>query len=227
MSIYPNQNTTHIYSDGACLVNPGKGGYGVVIIEGETRKELMGAFIRTTNNRMEILAAIVGLEALANPSTVRLYSDSKYLVDSMAKGWVERWKGNNWKSAKKKKVPNTDLWKRLLAQDNIHNVDFIWVKGHAGNTENEKSDELSYLAIDVCELQVDSGYIETAGSNKQQLVKIEYAGQLCRKCFTQVVQKTPKAKRRPGQEYYFEYYLHCPGCGTNYFVERAKIYIDN
>lgn len=219
------KETTFIYSDGACIVNPGKGGYGVVILKGGTRKEMMGGFIRTTNNRMEIFAAIVGLEALPNPSRVTLYSDSKYLVDSMSKGWAELWKANNWMRTKKAKAANIDLWERLLAVCKIHEVDFIWVKGHSGDKENERADELSYLAIDESELIVDLGYSENV--NNPLLVKIEQAGQLCRKCSTPVIRKTPKRKRRLAQEYYFEFYLHCPGCGTNYMVEQAKRQFDN
>jgi len=218
------KGTTRIYSDGACIDNPGKGGYGVVILEGDTRKEIMGGFIFTSNNRMEIFAAIVGLETLSSPSTVYLYSDSKYLVDSMVKGLPENWKANNWWRDRRSKAANIDLWERLLAVCKIHEVEFLWVKGHSGDKENERADELSILAIDESNLIVDLGYSESG--NKSLLVKINQEGQLCRKCSTPVVRKTPKRKRRSGQEYYYEYYLNCPGCGTNYMVEQAKRYID-
>ncbi|MCL6584591.1 MAG: ribonuclease HI [bacterium] len=135
-----------IYTDGACTGNPGPGGYGVILRYGEHRKELSGGFRLTTNNRMEILAAIVGLEALRERCQVILYSDSRYLVDSINKRWVFRWKANGWMRDKKERVPNADLWERLLKLLQLHSVEFRWVRGHNGQAENERCDQLATAA---------------------------------------------------------------------------------
>lgn len=145
-----------IYTDGACSGNPGKGGYGAVLIYNGVRKELSGGYISTTNNRMEIMAVIKGLEALKEPCKVNLYSDSKYVVDAIEKGWVEKWKNNNWYRNKSDKALNVDLWKRLLELLSIHEVKFCWVKGHADNVENQRCDALARNAILQGELQEDS-----------------------------------------------------------------------
>lgn len=136
-----------IYTDGACSGNPGPGGYGVVLLSGDVRREMSAGYKDTTNNRMEILAAIIGLETLKFPCKVKLYSDSRYLVDAIEKGWVKRWKINNWYRNKQEKASNVDLWKRLLIQLEKHEVQFIWVKGHASNPENNRCDQLARTAI--------------------------------------------------------------------------------
>ncbi|MBC9783978.1 ribonuclease HI [Heliobacterium chlorum] len=132
-----------LYTDGACSGNPGPGGYGVVLIYGEHRKEMSGGYRDTTNNRMEMLAAIRGLETLKEPCRVTLYSDSRYLVDAVKQGWARRWKANNWMRNKKDPALNVDLWKRMLELLDKHEVDFQWVKGHAGHPENERCDFLA------------------------------------------------------------------------------------
>ena len=137
-----------IYTDGACSGNPGPGGYGTVLIHGEHRKELSGGEAQTTNNRMEMMAVIIGLEALNRPCKVDLYSDSRYVVDAIEKGWVTRWKQNNWMRNKKEAALNVDLWERLLPLLATHQVTFHWVKGHAGHPENERCDELARRAIE-------------------------------------------------------------------------------
>ena len=137
-----------IYTDGACSGNPGPGGYGVVMLYGPHRKELSGGDPQTTNNRMEMMAAIVGLEALKEPCEVTLFSDSKYLIDAIEQGWVTRWRRNNWMRNKKDPALNADLWERLLLLLDKHSVSFCWVKGHAGNAENERCDELARGAIE-------------------------------------------------------------------------------
>lgn len=147
-----------IYTDGACEPNPGPGGYGAVLIHGSVRRELHGGFCRTTNNRMEIFAAIAGLEALIAPCKVRLHSDSKYLVDAMSLGWVRRWKGKGWWRTRREMAANIDLWKRLLDACGRHRVEFVWVKGHAGNPENERADELATLSLRSSDLPPDGGY---------------------------------------------------------------------
>ena len=136
-----------IYTDGACSGNPGPGGYGAVLIHGPHRKELSGGETATTNNRMEIMAVLKGLEALKKPCNVALYSDSKYVVDAIEKGWVIKWKKNNWMRNKKDPALNVDLWEQMLALLAIHPVKFFWIKGHAGHPENERCDQLAREAI--------------------------------------------------------------------------------
>ena len=147
-----------IYTDGACRNNPGPGGYGVVLLYGEHRKELSGGVQRTTNNRMEMLAAIVGLEALKEPCQVALYSDSQYVVNAISKGWAKRWQKNNWMRNKEEKALNPDLWERLLGLCDRHQVTFHWVRGHAGNVENERCDQLAVAAAMGSTLAIDEGY---------------------------------------------------------------------
>ncbi len=149
-----------IYTDGACSGNPGAGGCGVVLLYKSARKELSFGYAQTTNNRMEILAVIKGLEALKEPCHVTLYSDSKYVVDSITKGWVYSWKKKNWIKSDKKKALNVDLWERLLYLLDKHDVEFVWVKGHADNPENERCDLLARQAIEAGDLQKDEGYIQ-------------------------------------------------------------------
>jgi len=153
-----------IYTDGAAEPNPGPGGYGVVMLAGKHRKELSGGFRRTTNNRMELMGVIVGLEALTKRCRVTLFSDSKYVVDSVERGSVHRWKKNNWFRTKTDKAKNADLWARFLDVFEKHVVKFKWVKGHAGVPENERCDELAVAAAQSGDLSPDTGYIsENAG----------------------------------------------------------------
>lgn len=159
-----NNNTfTHkvtVYTDGASQGNPGRGGYGIVMLSGKHRKELSAGFKFTTNNRMELLSVIVALETLKNPGTVvTVYSDSKYVVDAVEKKWVFGWQKKDFKKKK-----NPDLWKRFLNVYHKHKVIFKWVKGHAGNTENERCDQLAVTAAEGKELQQDEGYVSEAGS---------------------------------------------------------------
>ena len=147
-----------IYTDGACRGNPGPGGYGVVLIYGPHRKELSGGYRLTTNNRMEMMAAIVGLEALKFPCAVNLYTDSRYLVDAMTQGWAHKWRLNGWKRNQKEKAKNPDLWERLLDVSGQHEVTFLWVKGHAGDEENECCDRLAVAAAQEPDLLLDLGY---------------------------------------------------------------------
>ena len=146
-----------IYTDGACSGNPGAGGYGVVMLYKGARKELSQGYKVTTNNRMEMLAVIKALEALKEPCEVTLYSDSKYVVDSITKGWVYGWKKRGWVKSDKKKALNVDLWERILPLLEKHKVEFVWVKGHADNVENERCDELATTAADGTNLIVDEG----------------------------------------------------------------------
>lgn len=135
-----------IYTDGACLGNPGPGGYGVVLLYGKHRKELSGGFRLTTNNRMELMAAIEGLKALKASSEVWLYSDSRYLVDAVNLRWIESWLRRDWVKSNKEPVKNIDLWKEIVELRQRHQIKFIWVKGHNGIEENERCDELAMAA---------------------------------------------------------------------------------
>ncbi len=136
-----------IYTDGACSGNPGPGGWGCVLLYGKYRREASGAEKMTTNNRMEVTAAIEALRLLKRPCTVELYTDSAYLYNAFEKNWLKSWQKNNWKTAAKKDVENRDLWESLLELYNIHQVRFYKVKGHADNLENNRCDELARNAI--------------------------------------------------------------------------------
>lgn len=152
-----------IYTDGAARGNPdGPGGYGAVLQYVDTKgqlhqRELSRGYKRTTNNRMELMAAIAALEALTRPCQVDLYSDSKYLVDAFNRRWIDSWLKRNWKRGKNQDVKNVDLWKRLLAAKSSHTVTFHWVKGHADNPLNEKCDKLATSAADGTDLYEDTG----------------------------------------------------------------------
>lgn len=159
-----------IYTDGACLGNPGPGGYGAILMYGPHRKELSGGYRLTTNNRMEIMAAIAALSALKTPCQVELFSDSQYLVNAMTKGWVQRWKARNWLRTKTEKAKNSDLWEKLLALCSRHEVSFHWLRGHDGHVENERCDQLAVAAASVNDLPADEGY-ETNFSPDPELSK--------------------------------------------------------
>ncbi len=154
----PLAGPVEVYADGCCLGNPGPGGYGAVLLYGGRRKELQGGFQRTTNNRMEILAAIRALEALKDPCRVIMHSDSQYLVKAMNEGWAENWKTRGWKTRDNKPAMNPDLWQRLMRLCLDHKVEFRWVKGHSGVVENERADALARQAARGEDLQIDSGY---------------------------------------------------------------------
>lgn len=135
-----------VFTDGACSGNPGPGGWGAVLRYGDTEKELSGGEAETTNNRMELMAAIAALEALTRPMDVTLTTDSTYVKDGITK-WIHGWKRNGWKTAAKKPVKNADLWQRLELATEKHQIEWAWVKGHAGHPENERADELARLGI--------------------------------------------------------------------------------
>ncbi len=147
-----------IYSDGACLGNPGRGGYGTVLLAGKHRKELSVGYRLTTNNRMELLGAIAGLEALTRPCKVTLWSDSQYVVKAMADGWLDNWQKRGWRTAGKKPVKNQDLWQRMLKALGEHEVDWRWVRGHTGDVENERCDQLAVAAANSVALLEDEGF---------------------------------------------------------------------
>lgn len=234
-----------IYTDGAAEPNPGPGGYGVVFIAGQHRKELSGGFRKTTNNRMELMAVIVALESLKRSCHVTLYSDSKYVVDSVSRGSVMKWKKKNWYRAPGERAKNVDLWKRFLEVFEKHHVDFKWVKGHAGIQENERCDELAVAAAQGYDLAVDAGYLEelrlslsTPNPKGSMVVEVPVPSsnppsstsppsseesESCRQCQTRLVRKETKRKTpKPGQLYCYDWYLFCPNCGKMYMVEAAK-----
>lgn len=132
-----------IYTDGACRGNPGKGGFGAILVYEGHEKEISGGERETTNNRMELMAAITALEMLKEPCEVTLTSDSKYMIDSITKGWAASWKAKGWKKADKSPALNPDLWERLLTLLEIHKVSFVWVRGHNGHLYNERCDKLA------------------------------------------------------------------------------------
>ncbi|HEX2938805.1 MAG TPA: ribonuclease HI [Ruminiclostridium sp.] len=135
-----------IFTDGACRGNPGPGGYGVILRFNGQEKELSGGYSKTTNNRMELLAAVTGLAALKEKCRVTLYSDSQYLINGIEKGWAKKWRANGWVKSDKKPALNADLWDRLLNLIESHDVEMIWVKGHDGHPENERCDSLAVEA---------------------------------------------------------------------------------
>lgn len=149
-----------IYTDGACLGNPGPGGYGVVLAYGDRKKELSAGFAETTNNRMELLAIIVGLEALKQPCEVTVYSDSRYVIDQITSGTIHRWKARGWARKRKRLVINLDLWKRLYPLLSTHSITWEWVKGHAGVDANERCDWLAGSAASQKDNPPDMGYQE-------------------------------------------------------------------
>ena len=151
-----------IYTDGACLGNPGPGGYGVVLLYGPHRREISGGFRLTTNNRMEIMAVIAALEALKEPCRVTLYSDSQYVVNAMSQGWARRWRDNGWKRNKREEAVNPDLWERLLDLGDQHQVEFRWLRGHSGSVENERCDQLAVNAARQPDLPEDIEYKNSA-----------------------------------------------------------------
>ena len=146
-----------IYTDGSCLGNPGPGGFGALLIYGDNRKEISGGFTNTTNNRMELLAAVEALNALKTDCSVVLYTDSQYVKNGI-QSWIHNWKKNNWRTSAKKPVKNVDLWQRLERSMQPHQIEWKWVKGHSGHPENDQVDKLARLAASSLDLQTDDGF---------------------------------------------------------------------
>lgn len=224
-----------LYSDGGAEPNPGKGGFGVILSHKGRRKEYLKGYQLTTNNRMELMGVIFGLVQLKTKSNVQVFTDSQYVINGITKGWANKWKQNNWFRTKNCKAINSDLWDSLLNAIAQHNVQFNWVKGHAGHPENERCDALATYAMNSKELIEDTGYeppeitkkettIIISEIPKKSKIKIQNEGDLCRNCGVAVIKKTPSKSRKikPNQTYYFEYYLFCPSCKTMYMVEEAK-----
>ena len=152
-----------MYADGGSIGNPGPGGYGVVLLYNGHRKELSEGFRLTTNNRMELMAVIAGLEALRRPSLVTVYTDSRYVVDAISKGWAERWRAQGWMRSKREKALNSDLWERLLRLCELHQVEFRWVPGHSGHRKHERCHWLAQQAAQAPDLPADEGYGKQLG----------------------------------------------------------------
>jgi ribonuclease HI len=238
-----------LYSDGGAEPNPGPGGFGVIMSYKGSKKEFSQGYRLTTNNRMELMGIIHGLERLKTKSIVNVYSDSRYVVDGIVKGWAKKWKSNNWFRNKTEKAVNSDLWERLLILiSNQQEVKFNWIRGHVGHPENERCDELANIALNSEALIDDTGYEEnlfnetgfeittlisdptkiSSAQNRKANTKIKGDGDPCRKCGTAVIFKPTKKKElKPGQTYYFEYFFVCPKCKTVYMVEEAKRFIQD
>ena len=154
----PTGDEIIMYTDGSSLNNPGPGGYGVVIMDGDKRTELSAGFRRTTNNRMELLGCIEGLKSLKQGSKVILHSDSQYVVKGITLGWAKKWRANGWNRGKSGPAENADLWQILLELCDTHDVHFVWVKGHAGNVENERCDRLANEQSAKSDLPPDENY---------------------------------------------------------------------
>lgn len=207
-----------IYTDGGCEPNPGAGGYGAVLLHPKKRAEVSGGFRLTTNNRMEIYAAIAGIELLKKPCHVTLYSDSQYVVKAMTEGWVAKWKKKGWWRTNKERPENVDLWQRLDQLCVTHQVQFRWVKGHAGHKENERCDQLAMAALRQPNLPVDEGY-ESRSDNDGVRPEMQ-EGEPCLKCSAPVIKQT--GRKKPKHDFYYEFFLYCPGCKATYQVESAK-----
>ena len=211
-----------MYTDGGCEPNPGAGGFGVVLAHPKKRSEVSGGFRLTTNNRMEIYAAIAGLELLKKPCQVNLYSDSQYVVKAMTEGWLTAWKTKNWWHTNTKRRENYDLWQRLDQLCMTHQVQFRWVKGHAGHQENERCDQLAMAALRQPNLPADEGY-ENRSDNDGVRPEMQ-EGDSCLKCSVPVIKQT--GRKKPKRDFYYEFFLYCPGCKATYQVESAKRFVE-
>ena len=208
-----------IYTDGsAAPTNPGPGGYGVLLIRGRLRQEFFGGYRHTTNNRMELMAAIVALETLEEPSEVMLFSDSKYLVDSMEKGRARRWQARGWRCSKGP-AKNADLWIRLLLLCLIHDVTFAWIRGHAGNRDNERCDELAERGRCKPDNPPDTGY-ENPDSEESRVTR---EGQPCPVCLTPVaVELRHRSKWKHKILSKPATLLYCVTCNVRYEVQSES-----
>lgn len=206
-----------VFTDGACEGNPGPGGYGVVLRFGHHRKEMAGAFKETTNNRMELMAAIVALQALKRRCRVTLTTDSKYLANPINKGWAKRWLENGWWRSENQRAANHDLWSLLLDLLAKHDVTFVWTRGHSGHAENECCDRLARLAVGAAGAEIDSGYEQAKTAGAMSIPE----GHPCFKCRTPIVKRSPKPGKSSTARIY-HWYLFCPGCSAMYMVDAGK-----
>ncbi len=158
-----NNNTVYAFSDGSALGNPGPGGYGVVLKYGDNLKELSQGYVHTTNNRMELMGAIMALESLKERQRVVLTTDSQYVINGIEKGWARKWRANGWMRNRKERALNPDMWERLLRAVDRHEVSFNWVRGHMGHPENERCDELANSAARGSDLIEDKVFVGAGG----------------------------------------------------------------
>lgn len=225
--------TVYIYSDGWANPNPGPGAYGVLMKCWEHQKDFSQWYKRTTNNRMELMWAITGLQKLKKKSTVILTTDSQYTINGIEKWWAKKWKANNWMRTWSQKAQNWDLWEILLSEVEKHDVKFQWIKWHSGHLENEICDELATLAMQKNDLLIDEWFIEkpeeksktkkSSWNQSSLLSKFELTGTDCKKCQHPLVKKYPKhTKKTLTKQYYYEYFHHCESCKTNYMLQEAK-----
>ncbi len=216
-----------IFTDGGAQPRTGVGGYGVVLRFGDTSKELSEGFANTNSSRMELLATIAGLEALKHPCRVRMYSDSRYVVDAVNQGWLFRTASKGWPQGK---TNNVDLWMRFLDAYLTHEVEMIWVKGHAGVTDNDRCDELATLAMKGSNLTHDSVRPTNGRSTKPASVSAngvrlsspKQPGDLCPHCHTALARREPK-KHKAGAAYWYAWYLYCAACKRMYHVPEARV----
>ena len=226
-----------IYSDGWARPNPWAWGYWVVLKFWEKEKELSWFEKNTTNNRMELTWAIKGLEELKEPCEVDLFTDSSYVVNWIEKWLAKKWRSNDWFRTKTQKAINYDLWEKLLNAVEKHKVKFHWVRWHNWHIENERCDELATNEILKKNGQTQDFPLQ---NNKQEIlkkvlntwidssmknIKVVREWQKCKKCWTPVVKAIPKKKNTKNKSYYYRYYLNCPNCKTNYFIEEAKVFM--
>jgi len=219
-----------IYSDWGANPNPGPGAYGVIMKYWNHQKDFSQGYKMTTNNRMELLWAITGLQKLKTRSRVVLTTDSRYTINGIEKWWAKKWKANNWFRTGTQKAQNWDLWEILLREVEKHDVKFEWIKWHTGHIENELCDQLATHAMKRDDLLIDEWYIEAFNSLPFQgkgVIKIdsdaEKTGTQCKKCNHELIKKYPKhTKKTLEKQYYYEYYYHCESCRTNYMLEEAK-----
>lgn len=218
-----------LFTDGGASPNPGKGGFGTILSFNGRQKEFYAGYELTTNNRMELMAVIFGLEKIKTKAKVQVFSDSKYVIDGIEKGWALKWKKNNWIRKKNAFALNKDLWKRLLEVVDKHEVTFNWVKGHAGHRENERCDYLANLGIHADAKVKDEGYLdylENIEDYKENNIK--KVGDLCKKCNVKVIKKPATIPKKTSEKkYYYEYYLYCSNCRAIYRTEDAKRDIDD
>jgi len=221
-----------LFTDGGADPNPGKGAWAIILQAKGKCKEFSQAYTRTTNNRMELLAVISGLEKLKEKCAVTVYSDSQYVVNGIEKGWAKSWRAKNW-FRKSEPVPNADLWVRLLDLVDQHQVSFLWVKGHNGHPENERCDQLASQTILENNCIEDVGYltekpvkmvsINPVVPHHSAKAKVLKEGDFCTNCQTPVIKRVPTNRKfHANQSYYFEFVLVCPSCKTVFNTEEAK-----
>lgn len=216
-----------IFTDGGAAPNQGKGGYGVVLRFGDSYKELSAGFEATTNNRMELLAAVVGLESLTEPCKVRLHSDSRYVVDPVTRGTLFRWQSKDWNNGN---IKNLDLWQRFLKAYLKHQVKMVWVKGHAGVADNVRCDQLATEAMAVDKLLVDEGFsdetetvkVSKKSAKKPKAPKPKAAGDPCPNC-KMLLMRRETSTINPNSAYYYPWQLYCQKCRRVYHVKSARV----